>query len=72
MNAHPSGFTVQDGIKIQDEHLADLKAQVSDKVYRRIEKWAKAGNKHARWGDEVRRGDDLTDAVKRIENKEPL
>ena len=65
-------FTREDGIKIQAEDLRRWRVVLKASMYRRLKTWATAGNARASWGDEVKRGDDLTQAVRSLRNGEVL
>ena len=56
-------FTVENGIAIQAEHLAQWKKALKPELYAQLEKWATSFNSRARDGYDVVRGDQLTQYV---------
>lgn len=58
-----SYLSVEDGIKIQDENLADWKLKLNKEVYDALFKYAKKDNEKARSGFDIARGQTLTTFV---------
>jgi hypothetical protein len=52
-------FTVEEGLKIQAEHLRLWKAVLKLEVYEALEEYAKRKNNEAKTGYDVCRGSDL-------------
>ena len=59
-------MTVEQGIKIQQEHLQQWKTVLKPEVYDKLEKWALLTNNEARTGYEIRRGTDLSNYVQNL------
>ena len=59
-------MTVEQGIKIQQEHLQQWKTVLKPEVYDKLEKWATLTNNEARTGYEIRRGTDLSNYVQNL------
>lgn len=53
-------FTVEQGLKIQAEQLAEWKTILKPEVYTRLEKWATKFNKYATKGEHITRGCDFS------------
>jgi hypothetical protein len=58
-----SNFTVEDGIKIQSEQLAQWKKLLLPKVYKDLEKWATEHNDKAKSGNDIIRGTDMDNFI---------
>jgi hypothetical protein len=58
-----STFTVEDGIKIQSEQLAEWKKLLLPKVYKDLEKWATEHNDKAESGNNIIRGTDMSNFI---------
>jgi hypothetical protein len=52
-------FTVEEGLKIQAEHLTQWKTILIPEVYEALEEYTKRNNDKAQTGYDVRRGCDL-------------
>jgi hypothetical protein len=52
-------FTIEEGIKVQTEHLAQWKTILIPEVYEALEEYTKRDNDKAQTGHDVRRGVDL-------------
>ena len=59
-------MTVEQGIKIQQEHLQQWGTVLKQEVYDKLEKWALLTNNEARTGYEIRRGTDLSNYVQNL------
>lgn len=59
-------MTVEQGIKIQQEHLQQWETVLKPEVYDKLEKWATSTNNEARTGYEIRRGTDLSSYIQNI------
>ena len=59
-------MTVEQGIKIQQEHLQQWGTVLKQEVYDKLEKWATLTNNEARTGYEIRRGTDLSNYVQNL------
>lgn len=58
-----STFSVEDGIKIQSEQLAQWKKLLQPKVYKDLEKWATEHNDKAESGNQIVRGTDMDNFI---------
>lgn len=58
-----AGFSVEEGIKIQADNLADWKQLLRPEVYQALEMFAKKNNKKAQFGSDITRGSALTNFV---------
>lgn len=56
-------LSIEDGIKIQDEHLADWELKLNKEVYDELFKYAKKDNDKAFSGFDITRGQDLSSFV---------
>lgn len=56
-------FTVEQGIAVQREHLAEWKTILKSKVYKALEQYATENNDEARDGYDIRRGNTLDNFV---------
>jgi hypothetical protein len=62
-NLDESTFSVEDGIKIQSEQLAEWKKLLLPKVYKDLEKWATEHNDKAESGNQIIRGTDMSNFI---------
>lgn len=58
-----SYLSIEEGIKIQDEHLADWELKLNKKVYDALLKYAKKDNEKAKTGFDIVRGQSLATFV---------
>ena len=58
-----STFSVEDGIKVQSEQLAQWKKLLQPKVYKDLEKWATEHNDKAESGNQIIRGTDMDNFI---------
>jgi hypothetical protein len=58
-----STFSVEDGIKVQSEQLAQWKKLLLPKVYKDLEKWATEHNDKAESGNNIIRGTDMDNFI---------
>ncbi len=58
-----SAFSVEDGIKVQSEQLAQWKKLLLPKVYKDLEKWATEHNDKAESGNNIIRGTDMDNFI---------
>ncbi len=58
-----AAFSVEDGIKVQSEQLAQWKKLLQPKVYKDLEKWATEHNDKAESGDQIIRGTDMDNFI---------
>ena len=58
-----AAFSVEDGIKIQSEQLAEWKKLLQPKVYKDLEKWATEHNDKAESGNQIIRGSDMSNFI---------
>ena len=58
-----STFSVEDGIKVQSEQLAQWKKLLQPKVYKDLEKWATEHNDKAESGNQIVRGTDMDNFI---------
>jgi hypothetical protein len=56
-------FSVEHGIKVQSEQLANWKKLLQPKVYKDLEEWATEHNDKAESGDDIIRGVDLDNFI---------
>lgn len=62
-SVYESTFSVEDGIKVQSEQLAQWKKLLQPKVYKDLEKWATEHNDKAESGNQIVRGTDMDNFI---------